>query len=172
MKTLVWMIRDRRCLTWLCTAVSSRFGTFSHLVPDAAVIVLTFLAMHREPAQLALVASALGYLIGRQMLAPFGLMETAMVACAVITYLTAGHLSGSGSMFLGIASGGAVMFFHLASYLLLVAVRGSAGFTGWVTALLLPNAVITALLALVLYPGLIRLERVLNPEKTGGLSWR
>jgi hypothetical protein len=171
MKMFIWVLTGA-VSTWLCTAVASRWGTASHLAPDAAIIVLTFLAMHREPAQLVLVAGALGYLVGRQMLAPTGLSETTMVACAVTTYLAAGHLAGSGAMFFGVASGGAVVFYHLLLFLLLVTVRGAAGFTGWATVLLVPNGMVTAVVAWIFYPALMRLERILTPEKTDGLIWR
>ena len=171
MKTIIWIFTGA-VTTWFCTAIASRWGSSSHLIPDATVIILTFLAMHREPAQLAIVASSLGYLTGRQMLAPFGLNETALVACAITTYLVAGHLAGSGATFFGVACGGAVMFYHLLLYLLLLVVRGTAGFDGWPTALLVPNGIVTAAVAWLLYPGLLRLERTLTPEKTDGLTWR
>jgi hypothetical protein len=171
MKNFIWLFTGTLA-TWFFTAVGARWGASNHVAPDAAVIVLTFLAMRREPAPLAIIASAFGYIIGRQMLAPFGLNETALVACAVATYLAAGHLAGSGAMFFGIASGGAVMFYHLLLFLLLATVRGSAGFTGWTTAILLPNGIATTVVAWLSYPMLSQLERALTPEKADGLTWR
>ena len=38
--------------------------------------------------------------------------------------------------------------------------------------LLLPNGILTMVVAWVGYPGLMRLERTLTPEKTDGLTWR
>lgn len=171
MKTLVWVLTGAAA-TWFFTAVGSRWGAASHLCPDAAIIVVTFLAMRREPAQLATVACILGYLVGRQMLAPLGLTETAMVLCSVATYLAVGHLSGGGRLFLGIAAGGAVIFYHLVIFLLLLSVRGEAGFPGWTATLLLPNGALTMVVAWIGYPALMRLERTLTPEKTDGLTWR
>jgi hypothetical protein len=152
------------------TAVSARF-TLGHVVPDAAVVTLVFVALRREPIPFTLTAVALGYFAGRQALAPMGLHEAVLVACALTVYLTAGNLAGSGAGFFALASGGTVMLYHLLLYVLARTVGGHAGFTGWATAMLVPSGAATAVLALVSHPLLSAIERRLSPDKREELSW-
>jgi hypothetical protein len=142
-----------------------------HVIPDAAVMTVVFLGLRREPLPLALTALLLGHLVGRQALAPFGLHETALTACAVSVYLASGNLRGGGPVYFAIVSGVACGGYHLLLFLLALA-SGHAGFSSWATAALVPSALATGLLALVSYPWMWRLERRLSPEKREGLAWR
>ena len=153
------------------SAVCSRLHV-SHLMPDAAVVTVVFLGLRREPLLVTFTALALGYLAGRECVAPVGLHETALVACALGVYLASGALTGSGPWFFAAVSGGAAMGYHLVLFLLLLAFRGTAGFPGWWTAVLLPSGLATAFLALVSYAGLTALERRLATDRHEALSWR
>lgn len=153
------------------SAVCSRLR-LSHLVPDAAVVTVVFLALRREPLLVTLTALALGYLAGRQAVAPIGLHEAALVATAIGVYLASGALTGSGPLFFAAVSGGAAMGYHLVLYLLLLAFRGTAGFPTWWTATLVPSGLATGLLAVMSYAGLAALERRLAYDRHEALSWR
>ncbi|OGR08451.1 MAG: hypothetical protein A2341_17310 [Deltaproteobacteria bacterium RIFOXYB12_FULL_58_9] len=170
MRHAVWI-----ALGWLgvtfWTSLAARLS-FGHLVPDAAVVTVVFLALRREPVVVTATALAIGYLVGRQALAPVGLHEVALVGCAVIAYLASGHIAGSGPAFLAVASAMGLVAYHVLLYLLLSLGRDQVGFSSWATAMLLPNAVITGVLAFVSYPGLAALERKLTPETHEGLAWR
>jgi len=154
----------------LTTALGARLGV-SHVMPDAAVVTIVFLAFRRHPAQVVLVALALGYLSGRQALAPVGLHEVALILCALTVYFGAGNLAGSGARFFALTSGGAVMLYHLLVYLLASSLGGRAHFAGWGTATLLPTGLITALLALVAEAPMAAIERRLSPSEHEELSW-
>ncbi len=158
-------------LVSLCTAVAARLD-LGHVMPDAAVITMVFLALQREPLQVALGSALLGYLSGRQALAPVGLHEAAAVLSAMSVYLVAGSLAGSGPRFFALASGGAVMLYHVLIWVFAWLGGDGVAFASWPTALLVPSAVATGLFALILYPGLLRLERRLRPENREELSWR
>ena len=170
MRTLAWI-----GFGWLgvvfWTSAAVRIGPY-HIIPDAAVVVVAFLALRREPVPLALVALGLGYLVGRQALGPFGLHESAMVICAIGVYMIAGHLAGSGTFFFGLISGAAVMGYHVTLYVLLYIWRDTAGFAGTPTALLIPSALATGALALVFHHPMLWFEKLLMPaQRNTGLSW-
>jgi len=161
-------------LGWLCVTFWTAVGTrlcFAHILPDAAVITVVFVATRREPIPVTITALALGYLAGRQALAPVGLHEAALVACALGVYMTAGNLAGSGTLFFALATGGTVMLYHLVLYIVARAVGGTAGFSGWATASLIPSALATAALALLMSPILAVVERRLSAEDREELSW-
>ncbi|HET6344738.1 MAG TPA: hypothetical protein VFH51_07385, partial [Myxococcota bacterium] len=124
------------------------------------------------PIPLAFTGMVLGYLVGRQALAPVGLHEIALVLCSVGVYLAAGHLSGSGALFFALTSGVAVVAYHLIIFGLLLWQRGHAGFSSWATALLLPSALATAFVALLCHGPMVWLERRLTQDKREGLAWR
>lgn len=155
----------------MLSALSSRL-VLAHIMPDMAVIVIVFLALRREPVPLVMAALALGYIVGRQALAPSGLHETALVVCAVGVYLVAGNIAGSGGLFFALAAGMAVMFYHVVLFLLIYWQRGSAGFASWAAAILLPSAFCTALAALICHPFMMWLEKRLTQDKREGLLWR
>jgi hypothetical protein len=90
----------------------------------------------------------------------------------VVTYVGSGRIKGSGALFFAVTSAVVSVGYHLGLYLLLVAVRGSAGFASVGAAALVPAALATGVLALVSYPWMVRLERRLVPEAREGLSWQ
>lgn len=153
------------------SALGARTGG-AHVLPDFPVIVVVFLAMRREPVPVALSALALGYLAGRQALAPMGLQEVSLVLVAMGVYLAAGNLSGNGGLFFGFICAVAVMGYHLLLFAMLLWQRGQAGFASWATAVLLPDGLATFLLAIVCHPFMLLLERRLTQDKREGLSWR
>lgn len=170
MNVVVWI-----GLGWLAVTFWTALGAHlqaGHLIPDAAVVTVVFLALRREPLPLVVAALALGYLSGRQALAPSGLHETVLVLCALVVYFAGGAIAGGGAMFFALASGGAVMLYHLLLFVLGRVGGGELGFTGWTTAALLPSGFVTAALALVSYPAMNALERRLSSEEREELSWR
>ncbi len=170
MKNLAWVL-----LGWtgvvFWSSVGTRIGWY-HLMPDAAVMTVVFLALRREPLLVTLTALTLGYLVGRAAVAPIGLHETALVGCAIGVYLASGALTGSGAWFFGIVCGGATMAYHLALYGLLWGARGEPAFSGLATAMLVPSGLVTALLGVVSYPVLNALDRRLTADRHEALSWR
>ncbi|MBI5507561.1 MAG: hypothetical protein HY903_02290 [Deltaproteobacteria bacterium] len=154
---------------WSAVAAKIRVA---HLVPDAAIVTVVFLALRRDPLLITLTALTLGYLVGRECVAPVGLHETALVGCAVSVYLASGALTGSGPLFFAVVCGGATIGYQLLLFVLLFAFRGTASFPGWPTMLLLPSAVATGLLALLSYGGLNALDRRLAADHHEALSWR
>ncbi len=170
MRHVAWIVIGWLGVT-LWTALGARVSP-AHLLPDAAVVTVVFVALYREPIPTALTALVLGYLCGRMCIAPLGLHAFALVACAVVTYLASGRLKGSGALFFATTAAAATLGYHLVLFVALQIVGDQAGFSSWATALLVPNALATGLLALVSYPWMVRLERRLNPEAREGLSWR
>ena len=170
MRTAVWIVLGWMGMTFW-TAVAARLAP-AHLLPDAAIVVVTFVALRREPIPVAVVALSLGYLAGRQAGAPTGLHEVALVVCAVTVYQISGPLAGEGAVFHALVAGGAATGYHLLTYVLLFLVRGTAGFPGLASALLVPAAMLTALLALISYAPMMWLENRLVPPQREGLAWR
>lgn len=171
MRVAVWI-----ALGWLgvifWTAVAARLAP-GHVFPDAALVVIVFLALHREPVVVVVVALALGYLNGRQALAPGGLHEFASVLVAVIAYAISGQLAAGGAIFFAVVTGCATMLYHLLLFLLLIGFRGPAGFSSWATASLVVNGVLTGALAAASYPLMQRLEaRLSESRRQTGLQWR
>ena len=170
MKTVLWVILGFVGTT-VVTALGARLSV-GQVLPDCAVIVVTFLATRREPAAFASAAAALGYLVGRQALAPTGLHETALVLCAVGVYAVVGQLMISGPWFFAWACGLAVMGYHLTLYLLAYWIMGQAHFASWATALLVPSALATFALARLLHPAMQWLDRrLLQPRRGKELGW-
>ena len=141
-------------------------------MPDVAILVTVFIAMRREPMPLTLTALALGYCVGRQALAPVGLHETALVTVAIGVYLAAGNLVGSGGLFFGFTCAVAAMAYHAVVFALLFWQRGSAGFSSWATAILVPSGLATCMAAFICHPFMLWLERRLTQDKREGLTWR
>lgn len=169
MRHLAWIAIGLLGVTfWTALAARLQLG---HVVPDVAVITVVFLALRREPIPLALTALALGYLVGRQALAPVGLHETALTICAIAVYMVSGRLAAGGAAFCAAAAAVVTVGYHLLLFVLLTAVRGDAGFSSWSTALLVPAAVVTGLLALISHPFMMLVERKLTPVVREGLSW-
>ncbi len=170
MRHVVWIVVGWLGVT-LWTAIGSRLN-FGHVLPDAAVVTVAFVALRREPILAAVTALVLGYLVGRQALAPVGLHETTLVACAVGVYMTSGRIAGSGAFFFAAAAAATLVAYHLTLFLLMTTIGEQARFAGWATAILIPNAALTGLLALISYPWMTWLERKLVPSPREGLSWR
>ena len=170
MRTLAWI-----GLGWLgitfSSACDARLGP-AHVQPDLSVIVVAFVAMRREVLGVACTALLLGYLVGRQALAPTGLHECALTLVAVVVYLAAGNIGSGGALFFGVACGAAVMAYDALVFALLLWQRGSAGFSSWATASLLPTALYTLVVAVLCYPLLGAIERRLTQDKREGLTWR
>lgn len=169
MRVAAWIV-----LGWLAMTLQTAMAVHlapGYVMPDPVVVVVVFLALRREPVSVALMALALGYLVGRQALAPTGLHEVAMVVTAVGVYIIAGHLAGNGTLFFAMICGVAVMSYHLLVYALLLVVRGHAGFATWATALLVPQALLTSVLALVSHRPMAALEARLSPRQHEGLTW-
>jgi hypothetical protein len=156
--------------TALFTAIGSRLS-IGHVLPDAAVVILVFVALRREPLPVTMTALALGYFVGRQAMAPIGLHEAVLVGCGLTIYLTAGSLAGSGAGFFALASGGTVMLYHAALYVVTRAGAGVVGFSGWATAALVPSGAATAALALIAHSLLSAIDRRLNADRREELSW-
>jgi len=169
MSVLVYVV-----IGWLAmalwTAAGARFAP-GHVLPDAAVVIAVFVALRREPVPVTVAALLLGYWAGRQALAPIGLHEAVLVACALTVYMTGGSIAGSGARFFALAAGGTVALYHVLLYLLMSVFGGRAGFSGWSTALLVPSGVATAALAWVCHPLLTALERRLSEDRSERLSW-
>jgi hypothetical protein len=153
------------------TALGSRIGV-AHLLPDAGIVVIVFIALRRDPITVAVVSLCLGYLAGRQALAPVGQHEIAAMLCAIGAYLAGGSIAGSGAAFFALASGGAVGFYHLVIYLLGLMFGEGAGFPGWATATLVPSGLLTAGLAMLSHPLLSAIDRRLSADSREELSWR
>jgi rod shape-determining protein MreD len=155
----------------LTSAAACRLNV-AHIMPDWPVLVLVFLGIRRDPVGLCAVAVALGYLVDRQALAPVGLHEVSLTVCAMTVYMVSGHLVGSGAIFFAMITTCAVTLHHLLVLALLWWQRGAAGFSSWATALLLPDALATAFVALCLYSPMVWLERRLTQDRREGLVWR
>ncbi len=169
MRTGVWIL-----IAWLGVVVSTAFSSRvapAWVFPDPAIVVLSFLALRREPIPIAVAALAVGYLMGRGALAPTGVHETALVLTAIGVYLTSGRLAGSGALFFAMVCAGATTAFHVVLFALLVIVRGDAGFSSWATAALVPAAMTTGLLGLLAYRPMAWLETKLTPAQREGLTW-
>lgn len=162
-------------LAWLATAVVAALragGTMTYVAPDPAVIVVAFLALRREALPMMVGALVLGYLVGRHDLGPTGLHALALGVTALATHLIAGSLAATGPLFFGLCCGAAVVGYHALLFLLLVLVRGHAAFASGATLLLLPNALVTAVVAIAASPLMEAFERKIAPEQRSALSWR
>jgi hypothetical protein len=155
----------------LVTALGSRLP-FAHVLPDATVIIVVFLALRRGAVECLAVALALGYFAGRQALAPVGLHEAALALTLLTVYFAAGNIAGSGPAFFAFACGGAVMLYHLLVFVIATLNGSEAGFASLSAAALVPAALFTAVVAWLCHGPMLRLERRLRPEEHEALSWR
>lgn len=170
MRTAVWVAIGWFGVT-LDTALALRLGP-AHVFPDAAVVVLVFLGLYREPIPVAIAAVAFGYLVGRQACAPVGLHESAMVITAIGVYVVAGNVAGSGALFFGTITMGATVGYHVTLFSLLYVFRGDAGFSSWATTILVFDAAATGTVALILHRPMQWLERKMAVSSREGLQWR
>lgn len=147
-------------------------GGFGYVMPDPAVIVIAYLALRRDALQVVIVALITAYLVGRQDLSPTGLYPLALGTVALGTQLIAGSLAGSGPVFGALVTAAASAAYHALTFALLFGTRGTAGFANWSTAVLFPNALVTAFFGLLALPFLNALEKRLTPDTHTALSWR
>jgi hypothetical protein len=170
MNSLAWI-----GIAWLASCVMTALrshGGFAYVMPDPAIVVITFLAMRREALQVVIVALVLGYLIGRQDLAPAGLYPLAMGVVALGTQLVSGAVAVSGVVFAALMTAAATAAYHALLFALLYGLRGNVGFASWATAALFPSALATAVLGLLALPFLAAVEKKLAPDTRTALSWR
>lgn len=169
MRFLAWI-----SIGWIGMAVLAALSSRvfpAHLQPSWLALVLAFLALRREPVPLALHALCLGYLAGRFALAPLGMMEAAAVITALTVFIASEGIAGRGAPRFAVLAGFAAGVLHFLSFLLTYWGQGNAGFASVWTMLLVFDAAITALAALVVYVPLLWLEKRLSPKVHGGLSW-
>lgn len=170
MSSLVWI-----AIAWIGTCLVTALeahGGFGYVMPDPIVIVVVYLALRREALQVVLIALALGYLVGRQDLAPTGLQALALGVIALGTQLVAGSLAASGAVFAALVTAAATAAYHALLFALLYGLRGSVGFASWSTAILVPSALLTAFVSILVAPFLNTIEKKLAPDTRASLSWR
>ncbi len=170
MRNVVWIV-----VAWLATVVTTAVAAgldISHLLPEIVVVVATYLALEREGPALVACCVAMGYLVGRAALAPLGLHELSLAATALGIHLVVGSITTGGRGFFTVTVAVATMSYHALTFLLLLGFRGSASFASWTTAILVPNALLTAAVALVAYPWLEALERRVSAQQRETLSFR
>ena len=143
----------------------------AHVIPDAALVMVVFLGMRMAPVPLCLTALTLGYVVGRQALAPGGLHETALTVCAIGVYQMSGSFTGGGAKNIGGLTAIYSEVYQCHLYLLIYFVRGDALFSSWATASLLPGAVATGLLAASSYHLFCWIDVALSSKKREGLLW-
>ena len=168
MRTAVWGI-----VGWLGLCISTAVGFnlgWGYLMPDIPVIVTVFVAMRREPIPMALCAVGLGYLVGRQAGLPTGVGESGMLLCGLVVYRMTGHFAGR-DLFFASVCGGAAIGLQLAIFGLLYTGRGVAAFASDAAAFLVPGGFLTAVVALLLYRPMLRLDGRLQTARREGLSW-
>ncbi len=152
------------------TAASSRMAP-GYVAPEPAVIVVVFVALRREPIMVAVISLSVGYMLGRQAAAPLGLHETTMVASGVAAYIASGRLAAGGALFFAVLCGFMTMASQLLAALLLQWGMGHVGFSSQATMLLLPQALLTSVLALVLYRSLDWLDARFSNDTHEELPW-
>ncbi|MCK5688100.1 hypothetical protein KAI87_02460 [Myxococcota bacterium] len=144
-----------------------------HLVPDAALVTVVFLAPKREMLPTLVISFFLAYLVGRLALAPFGLYETALALTALVVYRMAGHLVGAGAAFFGLLVGSATLGYHL--LLMVLCYLGEEGMISSTRTLsaVVPAMIVNAVLAMLMFYPMMKLEQNLTPKNTNdeGLAW-
>ncbi|MBC7792944.1 MAG: hypothetical protein H7Z43_04505 [Clostridia bacterium] len=170
MSTLAWV-----AVAWFSNCIVTALrahGGFGYVMPDSGIIVIAYLALRRDALQVVMVALIAGYLIGRQDLAPTGLYPLTLGTVALGTQLIAGSLAGSGPAFGALVTAAASAAYHALTFALLFGTRGTAGFANWWTAVLFPNALLTAFFGLLALPLFNALEKRLTADTHTALSWR
>ena len=171
MYALGWII-----LGWIgylsCNAFYTRIG-FEYVIPDFAVIIVAFIAMRRNMLALVLVTFCLGYLAGRQALAPTGLHESAMTLAGLSLYFALGHLTVDNRFFFALLSGVTVMTYHVFLFSISSFFAEHTHFSSWATAILFPTGLTTAIFALLGYSFLCWFDcRIRTDAQEVFLSWR
>lgn len=169
MRNAVWV-----ALAWLAITLVTAIGTewrMGYVMPEVAVIVGIFLAFERDAVPLVVCCLALGYLIGRQSLAPIGLHEISLAVTALGFQLVMGNIAGGGRGFFASCVAAATVAYQGLVFLLLLIFRGNAAFPSWTATALVPAALLTGFLALLFHPLMIRLDRRLSPVQRESLSF-
>lgn len=157
--------------TLLVSALAARVPT-AHIMPNAVLVVVMFLAVRKEAPQTVTTAVILGHVVGTLALAPTGLHETALAIVALGAFLVSGNLSIGGSVFLGCMCLMGDVAYHILLVLLLIWQGHAVGFASWATAALLPQACLTGLCGWAMYHPFVRLDESLAPQREEGLQWR
>lgn len=169
MRLLLWVLVGwMGVVVW--SAIMSR-AQLAHIVPDAAVATVVFLALRSDPIPVTVVALALGYLEGLHTSAPASLHASALAVCAVGVYVVSGQLAGRGAAFFAVVSALTTMAFHVVLFLLMGLTDMGRAFSSWASAALVPSGVATALLAASMYPLLCWLHERLSDERPERLGW-
>lgn len=169
MRNAVWVV-----VAWFAITLTTAIGAewrLGYVMPEIAVVVAIFLAFEREAVPLVAVCLILGYLIGRQALAPVGLHELSLAATALGFQIVMGNIAGGGRAFFASCVAAATMAYQGVVFALLFTFRGNAAFPSWTATALIPAALLTGALALVLHPLMVRLDRRLSPEQRESLSF-
>ncbi|MDP7040863.1 MAG: hypothetical protein QGI45_17035 [Myxococcota bacterium] len=171
MYAIGWII-----LGWIgylcCNAFHTRIG-FEYVIPDFAIIIVAFIALRRNMLALVWVTFCLGYIAGRQALAPTGLHESAMTLAGLSIYFALGHLTLDNRFFFAFLSGVAVITYHLFLFSISWSFAEYTHFSSWATAMLFPAGLATAGFALLGYPFLRWIDyRISSEAQEVFLSWR
>lgn len=170
MRFVIWLLCGWLCLV-LMTALQTRCD-IAHVAADPILILLVFFAMRWSPTTFVPMALALGYCTGRAALAPLGLHELALGIVSVGVCIINGHVAGSGARYFAAAVALAQLAYAVLVCGLLLWQGHRLGFSSWTTALLFPNALLSAALAWLVYRPLMALEAHLSPSIPRGLDWR
>lgn len=160
---------------WLGLLCASAVGAKVHmygLLPSIPLVVVVFVAMHREPIGMLWICLGLGYLLDRSCGAPVGLHEICFVVLGTLLSLFTGSLVGQGRLFYACMCVLASCGEHLLLALLLWWQRGDVAIPSTLHASLLPAGCWTGCWGWLLYPWWQRLERRLTPVHRGDLLWR
>ena len=170
MRVVVW-IGIATLATALVTGLAAGVGLESH-VPDLVIVVLAFLALRASPLEYGVFAWVAGYIVGRQAAAPVGVHEFSLMATAVAMHVVVGNITGRSRAFFAMACALALVAYHGMVYVLLLGVRGTAGFASFADALLVHNALLTGAAGALLERWLARVDTRLVDAKREELSWR
>lgn len=152
------------------TALASMWHV-EYVYPQWFLIVMMFVAINRELFSALGVAVALGVVMGRFALAPWGLYELSLIVTTVIVFRFSSTLSGRGAIFFGVLCMISSIGFQIGILSLLTLARDHVGFASSATAALLPTGVVTGAVGALAYERFRRIEKRLEPSKREGLKW-
>ena len=96
-------------------------------------------------------------------------IQTALLLCALVVYMSSGQIAVHGPQLFAIACGGASIFYHLLTFLLTYWGMEQVGFSSMGTMTLIPSAFVTAIVALLSYHPMAWLESKLLSGRREGL---
>ena len=161
-------------LAWTCVALQSTLGirwNIAGVMPDIAVIFVSFWALRRSFLSLSLATLALGVACDVFSGAPLGFHGLSLCLCAFGLRQITGVFSRGGVVFFGTVVALVTVANHGLLYGILWGVRGDAGFSSWVTASLVPAGFFSGVVAVLFYPLLCRIEAWIQPPRSGALLW-